>query len=152
MNSNYRPMLCPVCNDFFFSELQEGDVIDNFRCSRCGWKYDLHQAENPEDANGANSLSLIDYRKVYSKKVLENPDYDFSEENMPEPVPHMCPVCGRFRFKDEHSFCVCPFCGWEDDGADERPGEVGANGCSFSEYKRQYEERVNNDPQYKWKD
>lgn len=36
MNNRYKPMMYPVCNDFYFSELQDGDDYTGFYCSRCG--------------------------------------------------------------------------------------------------------------------
>ena len=108
--TQYKPMLCPVCGDFYFSELQEGDDVRKLRCSRCGWRYDLVQTENPDKENGANELSLNAYKAQYARKLADNPQYDFAEENTPAPTPHLCPVCGRHQFRDEWSFDICPFC------------------------------------------
>lgn len=47
----------------------------------------------------------------------------------------ICPVCGRYRFKEEDFFEICPVCGWEDDGIqrDEPNLEGGANGMSLNQ-------------------
>ena len=148
--TQYKPMLCPVCGDFYFSELQEGDDVRKLRCSRCGWRYDLVQTENPDKENGANELSLNAYKAQYARKLADNPQYDFAEENTPAPTPHLCPVCGRHQFRDEWSFDICPFCGWEDDGG-EAIEEIGANGVPFLEYKNRYQNFVKQNPKYKWK-
>ena len=118
ININFKPMMCPICDEMYFSgpnknsydeEIEEylnGEV----QCSHCGWIYDLHQAENP--------------------------DYDYSEEHMPEPKPHKCPICGEYEFADELSSDICPVCGWEDTGFEDMPDE------KPSEYMMSFNERL----------
>lgn len=150
MSIEYKPMLCPVCKDFYFSDLQEGDEISTFQCFRCGWRYDLYQVEHPEHATTINPVSLIDAIKIFQQKKKDNPNYDYFEENIPGLKPHACPVCHKHMFKDESSFEICPFCGWEDDGT-ETDNTIGANEMSFSEYIAAYQKKINENPKYKWK-
>lgn len=150
MNKEYEPMMCPVCNDFYFSKLQEGDNYQKFRCSRCGWRYDIKQANDPDLKNGKNVMSLKEYRKWYAEKIAVNPEYDFFDENKPKSEPHKCPICNKFEFKKKWSYDICPYCGWEDDGSEEE-GDIGVNGIDFIEYKKQYEKKVEDEPNYKWK-
>ncbi len=163
----YKPMLCPVCEDFYFSELREdsedlgyftllttqlGISDDIHQCSRCGWLYDSEQHENPDMKNGENELSLNEYRKWYKGKLLENPDYDYSDENCPTQTPHKCPVCGKHEFSDEATFDICPFCGWEDDPVmnDNPQYDGGANDLCLNEYKKRYESLMLKHKNYKW--
>ncbi|MDO4154627.1 MAG: CPCC family cysteine-rich protein [Clostridia bacterium] len=150
MSKEYQPMMCPICDNFYFAELQEGDKVEKLRCYRCGWQYDIEQANNPDLKNGANSLSLNEYKAWYNTKIAETPEYDYFEDNKPVPKPHKCPVCGKFEFKDECSYDICPHCGWEDDGSEE-DDEIGANGVSFTDYKNSYDGYVAANPNYKWK-
>lgn len=149
MSKDYQPMMCPVCNDFYFSELQEGDEVEKLYCYHCGWRYSLKQVLNPELENDVNRLSLEKYKKWYESKMAANPLYDYFEENEPLPNQHKCPVCGRFNFKDTSSYDVCPYCGWEDDGTEDS-NIIGANGISFTDYRKQYERYVALHPDYKW--
>lgn len=114
----YRVMDCPVCDEFYFSELDEIDIeiFDYIRCTHCGWICDAEQVDNPDMPNGLNELSLNEYKKVYAQKIAENPNYDYADEERSIPQPHMCPVCGKYEFEDDSSFDVCPYCGWEDNG------------------------------------
>ena len=148
---DYKPMLCPVCGDFYFSELQEGDELP-FRCSHCGWVYDSQQHENPDLPNGENALSMNDYRKDYQNKLIDNPDSDYSEENRPPRVSHTCPVCEKYEFEDEDCFDICPFCGWEDDSIQlEDPDyDGGANTLSLNQYREEYQRKIVENPSYRW--
>lgn len=43
-----KPMLCPVCGEFYFSELDENELKfgrkpSDVYCHKCGWHYDLEQ-------------------------------------------------------------------------------------------------------------
>lgn len=152
MNNKYKPMMCPVCNEFFFSEMQEGDDYLEFYCSRCGWNYDLHQAENPDSSDGENEMSVNEYREWYQGKLKENPDYDYEEENAPDPIPHKCPVCGKYEFADEASFDICPYCGWEDDPVMEAEPDYtgGANYLCLNDFRKQYQRLLAENPKYRW--
>lgn len=142
MNSTYyRPMLCPVCGKFYFSELQEGDDIARLQCSKCGWHYDYEQAADPDRKQGNNAQSVREYRAWYEKVIAEDPDYDYLEEHCPPAEPHYCPVCGKYKFKDRDSFDICPVCGWTDDGLmeDEPDRWAGnANDLCLNEFRRRY--------------
>ena len=147
-----EPMLCPVCGEFYFSKLDEyelefGRKPNDVYCHKCGWHYDLEQTKDPNLKNQANALSLTEYKEEYQKKISENPKYDYFEEHMPEPVPHKCPVCGEYIFKDNHSFDICPVCGWEDDDWFEGGG---ANDMSLDEAIVDFKKHREADPKYKW--
>ncbi len=153
--NKFKAMLCPVCGEFYFSEpledfkeeeLQEyekGEV----QCRHCGWIYDLNQAENPDLQEGFNDKSINEYKTEYEQKLKDNPDYDYSEENAPDPTPHICPVCGEYEFEDESCFDVCPICGWEDDGYYEGGG---ANDLSLDEAIVEFKKKRQENPKYKW--
>lgn len=148
----YKPMVCPICGKFEFTPIQEGDEIPPW-CYSCGWVYDSDQIENPNLKEGENQLSLEEYKLWYKHKLEENPYYDYSEENEPEPAPHKCPVCGKYEFEDEGSYDICPYCGWEDDDIqlDDPDYSGGANEMSLNEYRKDYSEKIALNPKYKWK-
>ncbi len=76
-----------------------------------------------------------------------NPKYDYFEEHIPNPVPHKCPVCGEYVFKNSHSYDVCPICGWDDDGWFEGGG---ANTMSLEEAIADFKIHRSKNPKYKW--
>ena len=151
----FKPMMCPVCGNFYFSEpledFKEAELEEylsgNVQCLKCGWIYDLDQAENPDSRDGFNEMSLTEYKEWYQTKIKENPDYDYQEENMPNPVPHKCPVCGEYEFKNIDSHDICPVCGWEDEDYFDGGG---ANEMSLKEAKKDFANKRANDPLYKW--
>jgi hypothetical protein len=156
----FKPMLCPICEGFYFSkpskdnyeeELQEY-ISGEVQCRHCGWIYELEQVRNPETYIGYNKVTLIEYKKEYEEKIKENPDYDYLNENMPDPVPHMCPVCGKYEIEDYGYSEICPYCGWEDDAfQEEEPDDPrGANGMSLNDYRKEYEEKIKENPNYVW--
>ena len=152
MSEYFEPMLCPVCEDFYFSNLQEGDVVDELYCYHCGWKYDLAQAKNHDLSNKKNEKSVKEYRKEYEKKIAENPNYDFSEENY-VPAAHNCPVCDKYVFSDEGSFEICPFCGWQDDALmEDEPDEWAgnANDLCLTDYTARYKAYLSQKEDYKF--
>lgn len=69
----YEEMYCPVCGEFYFSELTDDEIEshDVIRCSICGWINDSCQTQNPDSLDGVNELSLNDYKKDYEKKKAE---------------------------------------------------------------------------------
>lgn len=139
----YREMDCPVCGKFYFSRLNDDEVAFNdfIQCAVCGWKNDLHQTEYPNSVDGANELSLNDYKKDYEKKVEENPDYNYLE-SIYTAEPHKCPVCGKHTFPEKSSFSVCPYCGWEDDELMEDEPDKWA-GCSNDLCLNDFRDRYN---------
>lgn len=152
--NEYKPMPCPVCGEFYFSELNdyEFEVLDYIQCTHCGWKYDSKQYEDPSLKQGENEMSLSEYVDWYKKTISENPDYDYIEATY-EPKPHKCPVCNKYSFKEESSFDICPFCGWQDDGSDVDDSEIlGPNDIKFSDFKNRYEQLILKNPNYKWSD
>ena len=101
-----KPMLCPVCGRFYFSELTDVDIEqlrmtpNTTQCSRCGWFYDLEQVTNPDLEHESNEMSLNQYKKWYQEKIKENPDWEYYEDFIGESEPHKCPVCGEYEFED----------------------------------------------------
>ncbi len=96
-------------------------------------------------------MSLNEYRAWYTNKLNENPNFCFFEEIVDSyiPVPHKCPVCGKYEFKDYICHDICPYCGWEDDGS-ENDGEIGANNKTFTDYQTRYKKYVDANLSYKW--
>ncbi len=151
----FKPMICPVCGEMYFSEPNKGDLyeeeLDEYLngevyCRHCGWVYDLDQTENPDSHDGFNELSLNEYKKAFEEKVKEYPDYDYFEENKPAPAPHKCPVCGEYEFEDEACYDICPICGWEDDGYFEGGG---ANEMSLEEAREDFVKKRQLNPKYR---
>ena len=139
--NSYQSMVCPVCGEYYFAELQEDDIIDNLQCSHCGWLYDFAQAVDPDLSVGRNAQSVNELRIAYQKKLSENPGYDYSDEHRPAKEAHLCPVCGKHTFKDRDSFDVCPICGWTDDGLmeDEPDRWAGnSNDLCLTDFRKRY--------------
>ncbi len=59
----------------------------------------------------------------------------------------ICPVCQKTVFEHMYSYEICRYCGWENDNYFE---EGGANGLSFEEYKKRYQQYLEEDPNYLW--
>lgn len=152
-----RKMLCPVCGKYYFSpltkeEIEEGVRLEDDFCSVCGWRYDEKQLSDYDATTEYNEMSLNERKQWYQEQLETNPDYNYLDAHQPEPVPHLCPICGKHEFKSEYSYDICPYCGWEDDGITEETSDdcVGANGMTFTEYKSKYQELIMDDPNYKW--
>lgn len=146
----FKEMECPVCHKYYFvddTELEKNDPSYigpcQDQCTECGWIYDLEQTNNPNLANKSNVLSLNEYKKMYEDLVRNNPNYNYSEANYVA-KPHLCPICGKYKFKDDNSFDICPFCGWEDDCVqlNDPDLEGGANELSLNQYKNKYNESI----------
>lgn len=138
-NSKYIPMDCPVCGEYYFSELDENDLelYDYIQCPQCGWKYDLEQTLDPENAKGLNNISLEEFRTRYTGRKTNDPSYNYRDDNN-KAVPHLCLVCGRHTFPDEGSFEICPICGWQDDSIMEKEPDRWAgssNELCLNDYK-----------------
>ncbi len=123
-----KPMLCPVCGKFYFSEfleenIERGETPNTTQCSRCGWFYDLEQVENPDLENQSNEMSLNQYKVWYKEKIKKNRKWQYYLDFVGEPEPHVCPLCGEYTFKDKLSYDICPICGREDYGLDDEPDE-----------------------------
>ena len=157
-----KALMCPVCNSVYFSGPAKADYENELNeylngevfCSNCGWIYELEQLDEPDTYIGFNDKTLNEYKKWYEEKIKENPNYNYLEEHKPEPTPHMCPICGKYEFEDDGSFDICIYCGWEDDNLQTADPNYagGANELSLNEYKKQYEEKIKNNPNYVWED
>ena len=157
---NFKPMECPICHQYYFSddtdlekEDPEYEGKEDDYCLHCGWKYDLYQIEHPDEPNLTNELSLNDYKKWFQSRIDENPKYDYTEDNYTM-TPHICPICGKYEFKDTDSHDICPFCGWEDDELMEYDPSNWA-GCAnplcLNDYRKDYQQKIKDNPDYKWK-
>ena len=95
--------------------------------------------------------ALCDLNSLRVKYVKENPEYDYFEEHMSEPVPHKCPVCGEYEFSDALSSDICPICGWEDTGFEDTPDEKPSEYMmSFNERLVWFKEKRKTNPKYRW--
>jgi hypothetical protein len=54
---------CPCCGAKTIAEVGEYEI-----CDVCDWEDDPMQRENPDDALGANTMSLNQYRAEWKKK------------------------------------------------------------------------------------
>jgi len=152
-NKQIKPMICPVCGKFYFSELtadeiENGESPNSVQCSECGWFYDLEQLEKPDLMGQSNELSLNQFIQKYKETLNANPKYVFSEANRPNAKPHKCPVCGEYTFPDEDTYDICPICGWEDDGYFDGGG---ANDLSLEEAIKEFKAKRTENPKFKWK-
>lgn len=57
---------------------------------------------------------------------------------------HRCPVCGKYEFKEEGSFDICPYCDWEDDWYQEKHPDFwgGANSMSLNQAREAYRKNI----------
>lgn len=153
-----KPMLCPVCGKFYFSELskeeiEEGETPNTTQCSRCGWFYDLEQVADPNLRNESNEMSLNEYKEWYKNKKKEEPKWEYYLDFVGEPEPHICPLCGEYEFKDSLSYDICPICGWEDNGFESDPNyKPDPTQMSFNERKIWFLKQRERNPHYRVKD
>lgn len=148
---NFKPMECPICHKYYFTE--NTNLEETNYCRHCGWKYDLLQYEYPEVGHLTNELSLNEYKKWYKKKLAKNPNYDYTNETR-NYGPHNCPVCGKYKFQNFGSFDICPYCGWEDDPLmEDEPDKWAscANPLCLNDYRKEYQKLIKENPNYKWK-
>lgn len=144
MRKKYKPIICPICDEFYFSPLSKEDKedgidgLDSF-CYVCGWKYDLEQIDNPE-FKGKNNATIEELQKQFKEKRALNKKYNYLEANAPKPTPHLCPVCGEYTFADVNDFDICPICGWENDiyGEIYPDSDGGANTTSLNDMKKMF--------------
>lgn len=150
-----KPMLCPVCGKFYFSELledeiKEGQTPNTTQCSRCGWFYDLEQVANPELKHESNEMSLNEYIEWYKNKIKDDPTWEYYQVFIGNPEPHKCPLCGEYEFKDSLTYDICPVCGWEDNGLETDPNyKTHPSQMSFNERKEWFEKQRKINPKFK---
>lgn len=151
--AEYKPMLCPVCKDFYFTDLLEDDVIEEqFQCTQCGWIYSLRQVEDPDWFDPSVKYSLNEYCEMYREKKAANPVYNYTDE-VYKASPHPCPVCGQTTFSDHASFEVCPVCGWEDDPVMEEEPDAwagSANDLCLNDFRKRYYQALDKNPAYRF--
>ncbi len=151
-----KPMSCPVCDKFYFTKLSEdeisnGETPNQQQCDECGWFYDLEQSKNPDLENQTNKMSLNQYKAWYKEKLKENPKWEYYQDFIGDPEPHLCPVCGEHMFEDGLSYDICPVCGWQDDGYEVDPDdENGGPSERFLEHRKQFLEKRKINPKYNW--
>ena len=139
----YKPIICPVCGEFYFSELTNEDIEfgdDGFDrvCFQCGWKYDIEQIKDLS-LRGKNGYSIDELKTQYQIKKAKNDKFSFLLETAPKKEKHLCPVCKQHVFKELDSHDICPICNWEDDFIEEKYGNGGgANGIPLNDYIIQY--------------
>lgn len=133
---------CPVCNEFYFSELTEEDVQDGDDglsrfCHVCGWKYNVEQIENPALKN-SDGHDITELKNMFLDLRKQNKKYNYLLSIAPKAEKHKCPVCGKHIFKDIDDHDICPFCHWENDSYGELnpDSDGGANNISLNEAKR----------------
>lgn len=149
-----KPMLCPICGKFYFTELTDDEIADgetpnSIQCSRCGWYYDLEQLENPDLKSESNEMSLNEYKLWYRNKIKKNPKWQYYLDYVGKPEPHKCPICGEYKFKDSLSYDICPICGWEDYGYESDPNERRIDSVmSFNERKKWFKEQRAKNPKF----
>lgn len=150
---------CPICGKYEFEPLSWTDIYcgvtpSDVYCMNCGWHYSPEQVRRPDLKESVNEMSLNEYKIWYSNKMAENPKFNYFEEQTKNyvPSPHKCPVCGKYIFKDDASYEICPYCGWEDDGVQlsDQDFAGGANDLSLRAYRKLYREKIKNDPDYRW--
>ena len=146
--------ICPVCGEFEFVPptkdlpfLEEMFKNGQINCSVCGWIYDEEQNKNYDLKVGFNKMSVNEYKKIFLEKREKDPNYNYSDENAPDPVPHKCPICGEYEFEDENSYDICPVCGWNDDGWLDEPM---ANRYNAEESIKRFKQKRKKDPNYRW--
>ena len=153
MRADYKPMICPVCNDFYFSEPLESEINEErIQCTQCGWLYSLHQVEDEEWFDPSVKYSLNSFRDLYREKKKTDPSYNYADSTY-EPSPHLCPVCGKTSFSDYASFEVCPVCGWEDDPVmedDPNDWAGSANDLCLNDFRKRYYTVLDADPNYRF--
>jgi len=154
---NIKEMLCPVCEKYCFEpftedELEEGMKPEDEFCPVCGWNYDEKQINDHNLKTELNHKTINEYKQWFNKQIDINPNYNYIEYNKPKSMPHMCPVCGKYEFIQAISYDICPYCGWEDDGTEEEDEyHIGVNGMSCNDYKKEYKELIEQNPNYRWK-
>ena len=169
------PFKCPVCGksefvdvDWLLEEDKDVEVYSINRetgeaklldaidahcvhCEFCGWTYDLKQVVDYNVIGDRNSKTVNELKQEYQNKLEENPNYNFDEEAS-KPTPHMCPICGEYKFKNENSYDVCHICGWIDDGSEDNPFSdySSANVISIKDAKEEFRQKRLKNPKYKF--
>jgi hypothetical protein len=65
----------------------------------------------------------------------------------------LCECCGKCTI-ESGAYEICPLCGWEDDDyQNEYPDYApGANKLSLNKHRKQYEQKLKENPDYIWED
>lgn len=146
---------CPICGKYIFTADSSFDI-----CKYCGWEDDGLQTNNPYIWGGANELSQIDYKKNYEEEIKKDADFywkrDHEKINFDRYTDesHMCPVCGKTKFRHEDSHDRCEICGWIDNWTQEHytDFENSSNQLSLDKYKEVYNLKIQENKDYVWGD
>ena len=59
-----------------------------------------------------------------------------------------CPVCGKYDFREECDYEICPYCGWENGNSDTIYHPNGD--LTIADYRLRYEMYLHANPNYIW--
>lgn len=148
------PLICPVCGvGLLYKAKNYGNYTKtSIDCPYCGAIFDVESLSDYDKKNDIIFLSINDQIKEYEENIKSDPNYYSKAHYDDTNEPHMCPVCGEYKFPDFASFDICPICGWEDNGVDldDENGGWGTNGKTIFQVKKEFEEKRKKDPKYRW--
>ena len=99
-------IICPVCGQTEFQEECDYDI-----CKHCGW-----ENEDWFEKGGANTLSLVDFRKRYEIYTFLNDKYTWKSNGFPElKIKDYCTYWHQYSLSNKESVlssrtCGCFFC------------------------------------------
>ncbi len=84
---------------------------------------------------GASTASEIAYAVRTGKQVFY----------LETPADRICPVCGKYYFRERNAYEICPVCGWEDDPVQRREEDLagGANKESLRDARKNWNATLN---------
>lgn len=157
-------ILCPVCGKHKFPAWEDNGTCI---CPHCGWAHDSLSEEEHFETGSHNDLCLDDYKLRYEYYVEQNPNYHWARDKYPE-IPQIeptdCPVCGKFRFEElrwDDIYCGetpestwCRECGWYYSPEQAKSPDLknSVNAMSLNEYKAWYNDKLKENPEYRYFD